>query len=1058
MSTSNDDCFFFYSSTCTKGDTCAFRHCEAARNSIVTCVFWKQNKCTTPQCPYRHSEKIKPIVQNKADQPCYFETVASGCTRPSCPFKHLKPRPHKVQKVSSGSSNNIITLVDATQDCGTSQPTLGTLGESDKLEGPVINPIIVNPAEDSDFDSPFSSPVKNVTQKSVSMSNIIDVASRKDLTFEENNSAPTSDSGTVAPSSTHQSNKISTVPKHTAPNPGKDTSRPSKSPTDGKVRRLSVKKSGEQSSAPPKQPDKQSGTPQQNRARKALAVAKERSKHAASHTQSRPEESTPGVNKEDPIEPKVISLKKKNEEKKEEVKSSDEENSDEDLGIKSLEQTLRERALRSMGIIELKSGRIVRTKDQPPKKEEPAKRRKRSSSDEGRNRFSGEEKSKKNKVERISGEKLPVHKRIGTVKRTSLDRKRSVEERNSQARNKEREERIRRLKLEQERENKRRQIIAAKRKARALKAMESVVVKKKPDSEDEDSEEEEEESAGEESSSEEGNKEVQEDEDLGEEVDIELGEGELSEEEEEEEVPPVKIVFDTRRAIRKSDSVENFTVKKSIPVQPVKAKVVQQVTIKKTFVVEPKEEKEKPKRKRRVILEDDDPAPLPVFSSHKKSMDIIKPVIVEVKKPKLEKKQEEKRLEPDIQPVIKPVVSAPKVKSTTNVWSRRAWDSKPKESGDSVRPSLGGIRSRLGIPGTVGSSGDTGSTEPKLKRRLGWRKTPVVSADEDADSDSSTSVKKAVSLEAVRARVGQKLTTGGGEESLQSDAKDDTRRQRKPIQIYVPPAKKRTAAPDDEETSKKRLVEKDTELFKEQIKPKEAKTFSEIMAEKRERQKKRVEEQKHMSSLDGSPSKTTYAPVKFAIGEEDLGETSPKSRLPGRSPLSVSNSVSSSLSTSPSKHLPASSSFSNPIISTPSSQSLPFIEKEPTNLISTEHLPDTPTDNISVSEQDNQCSILPQNSTNKSTVLEVRSTKDSFVGLSNTQDQICVEALPSDQKDSVETIASEVQQEEKKVSPAKRSTHNDSWLDIDIGDLDGDIDEEETNDDDLLREIDELLA
>ncbi|XP_033751303.1 zinc finger CCCH domain-containing protein 11A-like isoform X2 [Pecten maximus] len=1094
MTTSNDDCFYFYTSTCAKGDDCAYRHCEAARNSTMTCVFWKQNKCKSTECPYRHSEMIKPIMQNKAELPCYFETIASGCTRSSCPFKHLKPRPPKVLKASS-SSTNIITLVDATQDDGTSQPTPGTLAESDSLKGPVIDPIIVNPAEDSDFDSPFSSPVKSVIQKSASVSNVIDVASRKDLTFQETgkkNDPPSADSGNkiISPSSPKLSGKTSPqlkrAPSETEPSKAVSSSCPSKtvsqvkktSPSTKsnlKVRKLSVKNgmSGTRPSTAhqTKQPDKRSGTPQQNRARKALATAKERSKHSASHSAQTAEEAKKSteVKKEVtsiPAEAKVISLKKNSQEKEEEVvevKTTDEENSDEDLGIKSLEQTLRERALRSMGIIELKSGRIVRTKDQPVKKEEPVKRRKRSSSDD---------KSKKGKSERNSTEKLPVHKRIGTVKRTPPDRKRSVDERNSQARNKEREERIRRLKLEQERENKRRQIMAAKKKARAQKALEAAVVKKEESekesaSEEEDSEEEE----AEESSSDGGNEEVKdEEEELGEEVDIELGEGELEEEEEEE--VPVKIVFDTRRAIRKSDSVENFTIKKPVSVEPVKAKVVQEVTIKKTFVVQPKEEKEKPKRKRRVILEDDDPAPLPVFSkrSNISKVEEVKTKVKEVKKPKIEKKPEEKQLKPVVQPMVKAVVSAPKVWAT-NVWSRRAWDSKPKESGDSAdsRPSLGGIRSRLGIPGasSVSSSGDqemkNKEAEPKLRRRLGWRKTPVVSADDDTDS-----AKKAVSLAAIRARVGQKLTTGSdeGSTSIQSDSREDvsaaSRKYRQPIQIYVPPPKKRpNSVPEDEEPSKKRFTGRDMEGFKEEIKP--VKTFVQIMAEKRERQKKLVEEQKNTSSLESSPTKKTYAPVKFAIDETDLADDSTRSRLPKESLSSfpVSNSVPSS---SP-------PSLERSMVTSSNSQSWSF--KEQISPLSSQLLHDMPTDsdNLGVSDIDSRLSekILPQTSTMETAptiaVQDFSSTQDfiedSSIGLSEKRDQICVEdfSLPSSKMEPVMAIASDVQQEEKEVSPTKRSSRNDSWLeDIDISDLDDEKSEEETNDDDLLREIDELLA
>lgn len=41
--------------------------------------------------------------------------------------------------------------------------------------------------------------------------------------------------------------------------------------------------------------------------------------------------------------------------------ASGSDSEDEELGIKSYEQTLREKALRAMGIVELKSGRVVRT-------------------------------------------------------------------------------------------------------------------------------------------------------------------------------------------------------------------------------------------------------------------------------------------------------------------------------------------------------------------------------------------------------------------------------------------------------------------------------------------------------------------------------------------------------------------------------------------------------------------------------------------------------------------------------------------------------------------------
>ncbi|OWF40385.1 zinc finger CCCH domain-containing protein 11A-like [Mizuhopecten yessoensis] len=1142
MSKSNDDCFYFFSSSCAKGDQCVYRHCEAARQSTVTCVYWKQNRCKTDDCRYRHSETIEPIIQNKAELPCYFESIASGCTRPMCPFQHLKPRPKNIPKTSS-SSANIITLVDATEEDEMSQPMPGSLAETHSNYslpsdiGPVIDPIIVNPGEDSDFDSPYNSPVKSIVYKSASVSNNIDLTSRKDLTFqepEEKNNLPVADPENKAPSPTLPEPSIKTSPplKPSLKRKAISSSDLSKTPlqvkktspttkSSQKIRKVSAKQVGAGTrpsiTRRTKQPDKKAVTPQQKRARKAVATAKEHSKHVglvSKSAQSLEQAKQHTVKKDNnpvAVDPKVISLKKKEAEKKEDVKTTDEENSDEDLGIKSLEQTLRERALRSMGIIELKSGRVVRIKDQPEKKEEPVKRRRRSSDGDKR---------KSDTSERKSTEKLPVHKRIGTSKRTPPSRKRSIEERSSQARNKEREERIKRLKLEQERENKRREIIAAKRKARALKAAKATVVKKEEVEEESDSEEEssvseveeaevsEGEKSASEGSSDEGEKE--EEEDIGEEVDIELGEGEPeTSEEEEEEVKkevPVKFVFDTRRAIRKSDSFENFTIKKSIPIQPVKAKVIEEVTIKKTFVVPPKEEKEKPKRKRRVILEDDEPvsAPLPIFSVRS---NITKPKevqkkTVEVKKPKLAKTKEEQRPESVVRPMVKPVVaiSAPKVK-TINVWNRRAWDSRPKESGDSADSRLGGIRSRLGVPGapTGGCAGDqeTGSkeAEPKIKKRLGWRKTPVVSAEDNTDSDSTKAVKKSVSLAAIRAKVGHRQPAGSDEDLtvVHSETSEEmsaaTKKYRQPIQIYVPPAKKRTSVPDDEEPIKRRLVEKNMEGLKDQIKPKEVKTFVQIMAEKREQQKILVEKQKNtLASLGGSPGKKVLRPVKFGIDEKDLADVKVKSRLPGESPLSmpVSNSVQSSSSSlsisSSSRHMPVSSSHSDSTVTSSNSKTWSFIEKEQKHVapISSKSSHGTPAsiDNKGddAPELDNLFTERngtlgkPQTSVFKAAptfaVSEVSSTQDlnaagdGSAGLSQYRDQVNIAASspPSNKMESINTIAVDIREEEENVSPAKRSSHNDSWLDIDISDLDEDITEDETNDDDLLREIDELLA
>lgn len=50
-----------------QGDSCPFRHCEAAKATDITCTFWRQKTCTKPNCPFRHSEGVIQVD-------CYVNT------------------------------------------------------------------------------------------------------------------------------------------------------------------------------------------------------------------------------------------------------------------------------------------------------------------------------------------------------------------------------------------------------------------------------------------------------------------------------------------------------------------------------------------------------------------------------------------------------------------------------------------------------------------------------------------------------------------------------------------------------------------------------------------------------------------------------------------------------------------------------------------------------------------------------------------------------------------------------------------------------------------------
>lgn len=80
MTNRGDDCYFFYYSTCTKvswlgvcwhgavdaefhvvalslqGDSCPFRHCEAAIGSEIVCTLWQEGRCFRNTCKFRHME------------------------------------------------------------------------------------------------------------------------------------------------------------------------------------------------------------------------------------------------------------------------------------------------------------------------------------------------------------------------------------------------------------------------------------------------------------------------------------------------------------------------------------------------------------------------------------------------------------------------------------------------------------------------------------------------------------------------------------------------------------------------------------------------------------------------------------------------------------------------------------------------------------------------------------------------------------------------------------------------------------------------------------------
>ncbi|XP_078332655.1 uncharacterized protein LOC111116352 isoform X5 [Crassostrea virginica] len=284
MSVFGNDCHFYYNSTCIKGDSCQFRHCEAAKASDITCTFWRQKTCTKPNCSFRHSETLTQVHnKNRADIPCYWETQPSGCTKVACPFKHQSPQ----SKTTDTPEDVHSTAVD--------------VSPSPVVE---VQPVVVNLAEDSDVE--MASPVKamNIARTAVPGKAIKKIV--------------------IASCS---GNNI-----------------PDQSPL------LTENKPDIKSQLIAKGPDPKS--------RKSV---KERLKIGVADTNYNSVRARVGVHKFDTSIKNRLGTQQH--QGTSEETTQDDSGGDNDLTVKSLEQIQREKALRSMGLIELKDGKIMKIAD-----------------------------------------------------------------------------------------------------------------------------------------------------------------------------------------------------------------------------------------------------------------------------------------------------------------------------------------------------------------------------------------------------------------------------------------------------------------------------------------------------------------------------------------------------------------------------------------------------------------------------------------------------------------------------------------------------------------------
>ncbi|XP_074505095.1 zinc finger CCCH domain-containing protein 11A isoform X1 [Sebastes fasciatus] len=164
MTNHGDDCYFFYYSTCSKGDSCPFRHCEAAMGSEIVCNLWQEGRCFRTVCKFRHME----ITKNRKEIACYWESQPAGCQKPHCAFLHDRPRyidgifvpPDKSLSRNEEQPHEEPAPPPAATLPTAANPQLRGVIKTETQEpvpSPTHPPVVINPADDDeDEDDQFS--------------------------------------------------------------------------------------------------------------------------------------------------------------------------------------------------------------------------------------------------------------------------------------------------------------------------------------------------------------------------------------------------------------------------------------------------------------------------------------------------------------------------------------------------------------------------------------------------------------------------------------------------------------------------------------------------------------------------------------------------------------------------------------------------------------------------------------------------------------------------------------------------------------------------------------
>ncbi|XP_053476026.1 zinc finger CCCH domain-containing protein 11B-like isoform X2 [Ictalurus furcatus] len=121
MSHKQEDCYFFFNCTCTKGDRCPFGHCEATKGSRIVCKFWLQNRCLKKACRFQHMY----VKKNHREVQSNWEKQPGGCRKPQT------IRQHTVLQAKSKTPHEDILANPSPSDV--------TSGQKKKLSGNVCS-------------------------------------------------------------------------------------------------------------------------------------------------------------------------------------------------------------------------------------------------------------------------------------------------------------------------------------------------------------------------------------------------------------------------------------------------------------------------------------------------------------------------------------------------------------------------------------------------------------------------------------------------------------------------------------------------------------------------------------------------------------------------------------------------------------------------------------------------------------------------------------------------------------------------------------------------------